>query len=70
MGESIHVRPIYVVRLWRLVERQTIIEEIIFHINTKADYHFCLMGQASVILCRKLNMFLYALTFARLRGRC
>ena len=36
----------------RLVERQTIIEEIVFHINTNTYCHFCLMVQASVILSR------------------
>ena len=40
------------VGMGRLVERQTIIEEIIVHINTKTYCHFCLMVQASVILCR------------------
>ena len=41
----------------RLVERQTVIEEIYFHINTKTYYHFCLIVQVSAILCRNQICF-------------
>ena len=40
------------------MERQTIIEEIRFHINTKTYCHFCLVVQVSVILCRNQICFL------------
>ena len=39
------------------MERQTIIEEIRFHINTKTYCHVCLMVQVSVILCRNQICF-------------
>ena len=62
MGDSIHVRPMFVVHeqcgLGRLMERQTIIEEIRFHIDTKPYCNFCLMVQVSVILCTNQICFL------------